>query len=210
MAFDTYANLKAAIRTWSKRTDLSDDQIDEFIDLAEESIFDNPDEILQTLDGETRATASTSITSRYLALPTGYLSMRRLRINVSGETPTDVTYQPPEVLFVYPDAGRPNYFTVTSQLELDRLSDQVYEIDMQYQAKFTVLSSGNTTNFVLTNHPKIYMFGSLWALNLWSKKEEEASYYWSMFIDAVRGANKQYRKGRYGPAPFMRIEGDTP
>ena len=209
MSFTNYSELKAAIRTWSTRTDISDDQIDEFIDIAEAVMYSNSEETLKTRDGETRATASTSTTSRYLALPSGFLEMRQLKIILDDSFP-DVIYQPPEVLFIFDRAGLPKHFTITNQIELDRTSDIAYTIEMNYHATFTALSSSSTTNFVLTNHPNIYLFGSRWVLSLRYKLHEEALMYWGLFIDAIKGANKRYRQGRYGPSPYMRIEGDTP
>jgi hypothetical protein len=81
---------------------------------------------------------------------------------------------------------------------------------MQYWAKPTPLSDANTTNTVLTNFPTIYLYGALWSLWQYYSEEEKAEYYYNKMINAVRGANKQDKGGRYGPAPFIRMEGFTP
>lgn len=209
MALNTYANLKASIRTWSKRNDLVDTQIDDFIDLCESTMYSNEEEVLEIREEETRSSSNTSTSTRYLSLPTGYIRFRSLHIvQTSGNT--DVIYMGPESLIVYNTVGLPRYYTVTDQIELDRVSDTAYSLEMNYLKSFTALSDSNTTNSVLTNYPQIYLFGSLWAAALFTRQEELGVFYWKQFISQIKGANKKTRKGRYGPAPAMRIEGDTP
>lgn len=211
MALDTYANLKLEIIDWSHRDDI-DLKVDTFIDLAESEMFANTIEPLQLRGEETRATASMDSTtpSRYLALPTGFQSMRKLSIILDNAAPYEVRYRTPAQLEVAYDEGMPYFFTVTSQIEFERNPDIDYTVEMQYIADFTPLSASNTTNVVLTNHPTIYLYGALWALNKWSEKEVEAQQYYAAFINAIRGANKKSEMGRYGPAPVMRVEGPTP
>ena len=208
MALNNYANLKTAVIEWSKRDDALS-LVDDFIDLAESEMYANDVEPLQIREMEARATASTSTSDRYLALPTGFQSMRRLMLSLSGRD-CDVRAVAPDQLRIYGDSGIPRYFAVTSQIEFDRVSDSAYTVDMQYYKKIDALSSSNTTNDILTNYPQIYLHGCLWALRTWSLEEEKAEYHYTKFIRAIKGANKKSNKGRYGPAPFMRIEGATP
>ncbi len=211
MSLDTYANLKLTLINWSHRDD-TDLNVDDFIDLAESEMFSNSSEPLKLRSGETRATASMDATtpSRYLALPDGYESMRKLRIQIDNGESYEVFYRTPGQLNILSEEGRPDFFTVTSQLEFDRNPDIAYTVEMQYMKKFTPLSSTNTTNYILTDHPTIYLFGGLWALNNWAEEEEKAARYYAQFIRAIRGANKRAKRGRYGPAPVMRVEGCTP
>lgn len=208
MSLDTYANLKLEIIDWSKRDDM-DLRIDTFIDLAESEMYANAVEPLRIRDGETRATATVPTDSRFVALPTGYNEMRRLRLTDAPNN-WDISYRTPEQMVIEVASGRPRYFTVTSQIEFERVPDSAYTLEMQYHADFTPLSASNTSNVVLTNHPTIYLFGALWALHTWTEEPEEAARYYTQFIAAIKGANKKDKKGRYGPAPVMRVEGSTP
>jgi len=54
MALDTYANLKASVIDFSHRNDVSN-KIDDFILLAEEAMYANPDFPLQLRQMETRS-----------------------------------------------------------------------------------------------------------------------------------------------------------
>ena len=209
MALDTYNNLKAEIITWSHRDDM-DLLIDTFIDLAESEMLANAIEPLQLRGQETLTAFATNTTDRFEALPTGYQSSRKLRIQIVNGGSIPLRFRTPEQLNIITDVGLPKFFTITDKIEFDRVSDQIYAGEIQYYQDFTVLSSSNTTNDVLTNHPTIYLYGALWALRLHTEQLQSADNYYSKFINAIRGANKKANMGRYGPAPVMRVEGVTP
>ena len=162
---------------------------------------------LRIRDMESRQTAS--LTTRYLALPTNYVEMRRLRL-VSGSNNYNIDYEAPSSMIVSADTSIPKYFTVTSQLEFDRTPDGTYTAEMELYISLTALSDSNTSNAVLSRFPMIYLFGSLWALWLFASEEDKADYYYGMFDKAIRDANAQDSRGRYGPAPAARMRGTAP
>jgi hypothetical protein len=197
MALDTYANLKQAIERWSHRTDLTN-VLDDFIDLAENQI----DKKLFLRNNELRATATMSTTDRFLALPTRFLKMRRLTL-INGSLNYEIHYKSPEAMPVKDTAGRPRYFTVTSQLEFDRTADSAYTLEMSYASRLVPLNSTDTSNDTLTDYPDLYLYGCMAALRKWENYEQ-------LFDKAIAEANAQDRKGRYGTAPKMAKEGSTP
>lgn len=203
MALNNYANLKAAIESWSKRTDITN-VLDDFIDLAESKI--NAD--LALASNETRSTAVMTPGDRFLALPNDFLQMRRLTL--SGNRPTELQYLSPESMEIASQSGRPIYFTVTSQLEFNRAPDSDYTVEMSYIAQLTALSDNNTSNNVLTKYPDLYLYGCLAACHRWARDEQTAVYYDGMFEQCMIKAKRQEMKGSYGPAPAMRKEGRTP
>lgn len=206
MALDNFDNLKASIIQWSKRNDQAN-MIDDYILMAESEMYANEFEPLRVRTMEARATAPAD--SRFLELPPLFLEMRRLNITTS-EGNSDITYMAPEQLEVRGRTGLPRFFTVTTQLEFDVTPDSAYTVEMQYLRKLTPLSSTNATNDILDNAPTIYLFGALWALFQNSLESDLAEHYYGKFINSIKGANRQTKRGRYGPAPKMRIEGTTP
>lgn len=201
MPITSYTELKTAIVDWSHRGDVAT-ITDDFIDMAESEIW----KTLRIRDMEVRSTASLS--TRFIELPTGFVEMRRIRI--SGSNSYDLEYRTPEAMNIDDDTGRPRFYTVTSELEFDRTPDSTYTLEMQYIRSLTALSSSNTSNAVLSRFPMIYLFGSLWALYTWSLQEDKADFYQNKFLMAIRDANAQDKRGRYGAAPAMRVEGPTP
>lgn len=208
MSLDTYNNLKIEIIKWSKRDDLDLD-IDTFIDLAETEMFNNSVENLKVRGQESTYTTTLSTTLRTLALPADYISSRSVRIQISDDS-RKIEYAAPEFMNIRDGNGIPLFFTITDEIEFDVIAEAAYGFDMQYIGKPTALSSSNQTNAVLTNNPNIYLFGSLWALKQRTEEFEESANYYAQFINAIKGANKQYFEGQFGPAPVMRVDGMTP
>ena len=209
MALDSYANLKATIIRADGSNDIVD-VLDDAIDICEAEIYSNSKETLLIRGMETRSTNTLSTTDRFLVLPDDYVKMRGLRLLLSKGN-QDIRYSTPESLEVFAGAGKPRHFTVTSQIEFDRIADSAYTVEISFYAKPTALSDSNTTNVVLTNHPQIYLSGCLWAINKFFNDEPNvAASHYSDFIGAIKGANKKDRKGRFGPAPKMRVEGSAP
>lgn len=204
MAISTYLELKTAIQNWAKRGDILD-VVDDFIDLAESDIWQN----LKTRDMEARAIAAAPLTDRYLALPEGFIYMRKLRVT-SGGISYDLEYRAPESLDVTAGAGRPRSFTVTTQLEFDRIPDSAYEVEMQYFKSLTPLSAAAPSNAILTRFPAVYLYGSLFHFAQWAHHDKMLMQYSQLFDEEIKRANKIERRGRHGPAPAMKSEGSTP
>src|SRR5437016_5057583 len=79
MAITTYQELQDAGANWLHRTDLPD-RIPEFIALAEAKMA----RLLKTAEMEASATLSAAGGSAAVALPTGFVTVRRLRIANGG------------------------------------------------------------------------------------------------------------------------------
>jgi hypothetical protein len=212
MPLDSFSNLKASIKRRSKRNDVSEDDLADYINQCESEFYNNPVSALRIRAMEARATASVSTSSRFLELPDRFLQMRRLKINdpYGGGKDTDVDYYTPEQMPLSGLVTIPRFFSVTTQLEFDSVPDQEYTIEMQYIKKLEALSDTNTTNAILSDYPNIYLFGALWALFQDFIEPDMAEYYYGKFTQAIQGANATDQAGRYGPAPRIRKEGYTP
>ena len=203
MAISNYLELKQAIERWAKRGDIAS-LTDDFIDLAESDIWQN----LRIRDMEARATASTGA-DRFLALPDGFLEMRKLTL-VNGSLRYDLYSAAPESLKLKGTSGIPSSFTVTSQLEFDQTPAGTFTAEMQYFKSLPSLSTANPTNGALTRFPAIYLYGALFHFAQWAHNDAMLQKYLTLFSKEIELANKSDRRGRYGPAPAMRIEGSTP
>lgn len=179
--------------------------MDTFIQLTENDI----DKRLMLRKNELRATSTMDTTSRFLALPDSYLKMRRLTL-INGSLNYEIEYRGTESMPIQNEAGRPRYFTVTSQLEFDRVPDSAYTLEMSYFKQLTPLTTLNTTNNVITDYPDLYLWGCLLQMSLWEKDTEQIQIYQAKYDRAIDTANKQESKGRFGTAPRMMKEGSTP
>ena len=171
MAISTYAELQTAAANWLDRTDLTA-RVPEFIDLAE-STFNRTIRNRQMITKND----SYSLDSRYVNLPTDTLEVIRIVVDVTPQI--TLQYLTPEEIAERRNSsstGRPQYFTVvggsTNQIELLRSPDETYTSSILYYTKIPALSDSATTNWLLTNHPDIYLFGTLVEAEPYLKNDE--------------------------------------
>jgi hypothetical protein len=172
MALTTYAELQTAAANWLDRTDLTD-RIPEFIALAEASFnrtIRQPQMITKN--------DSFSISGQYTTLPTDTLEIIRIVMDL---TPVIVLeYMTPEELSerrrALTGTGKPYYFTIvggsSSQLEVLRTPDSTYTSSIIYYTKIPALTDSATSNWLLSNHPDIYLFGTLAEAEPYLKNDE--------------------------------------
>ena len=146
MAIGTYAELKTAVANYLHRADLTT-VIPDFIALCEANIRRD----LRVRAMEQTATGTLSATT--LAIPTGFLEARRV---VLGTTEQD--YVTPNHWYEVKDDTTAQY-TILGTNFLFQSSSAAYSID--YYKQFDAFSASGDTNWLLTNHPDVYLFGSL-------------------------------------------------
>ena len=201
---DTYDNLVKEIIDWSHRDDLGV-KIPDFIQLAENAMYSNEVEVLAIRGMEMTLTSAT--TGQYVALPTDFESARSVRL-VTGDNGGELRFQAPEQMRKQVATGKPTFFTIIgNDIQFDRVPDSAYTLEIQYYRKEPSLSTLVQTNAILTSHPSIYLYGALAQVYFFSQDEQQALKYTQLFISAIKGANKADKKGRYGPAPSMSIDG---
>ncbi len=199
MALANYDELKTAIVQQSHREDVLV-LVDQFIRLAEADFVANPVETLKLASLVKKATLSVS--TQEVALPSGFLSLIGAKI-ISGSQIYRLEYKAPEQLDRLGGTGVPSQFTITNQIEFNIAPDGTYTLEMIYYSTPTPLDSTNTTNEVLTKYPSIYLYGALFHLFKWADDEENAAKYERLFYQAIQGANRAEKEGRYGAVPAM-------
>ena len=161
MAISTTAELKTAVSNWLNRSDLTT-RIPEFITLAEAQF----NRLLRTREMLARSTATSA--AQYVSLPTDFLEM--LNIELTSTTP------PKRIVYITSDrsddyrerrsdaAGTPSHYTIEGNaIQLQPTPDKSYTIQMNYYKDIPALSvqGDSGTNWLLTSHPDIYLYGTL-------------------------------------------------
>lgn len=204
MSFATFDDLVKEIIDYSHRNDLGT-KINSFIQLAENAMYSNGVQPLKVRSMEIVST--TAVAGQYVQLPDNFESARSVRL-VLGDNSGELRYQAPEQLFKNPAGGKPLFYTIIgNEIQFGRVPDSDYTLEIQYFRKATPLSTTNQTNEILTNHPSIYLFGALAILFGFAQDTEQEANYKIKFIDAIAGANQADKKGRYGPAPALSLDG---
>jgi hypothetical protein len=158
MALTTYTELKASVADWLNRTDLTN-VIPDFISLAEAQI----ERTLRTRQMIVRATAS--IDTEYSAVPADFLETKSIKLNTNPVTA--LVFESIDALdslksTTYISPGRPGYFGIVGgQIRVLPVPDSTYTAELIYYAKLSKLSSSVATNWLLTQAPDVYLYGSL-------------------------------------------------
>lgn len=158
MALTTYAELKTSIGDWLNRSDLTS-VIPDFISLAEAQI----ERTLRARQMIVRANAS--FDAQYGAVPADFLETKSLKLT-STNPQTPLEFLSIDALdqkaAEYTASGKPRFFGVVGgQLRIVPTPDSTYTTELTYYAKLSKLSTSNTSNWLLSSSPDIYLYGSL-------------------------------------------------
>jgi hypothetical protein len=201
MAITTYAQLQAAVASWLDRDDLTTEIVD-FITLFE-AVANRRLRVRQMETSTTLTPSSGSAT-----LPSDYLQWRR--VTWTGSVRQELEYVHPSYLqALYPDtpSDTPTVFTIEgSTLKVRPTSETGLEFD--YYQKIAALSDAATTNWLLTAHPDLYLFGSLVEAQMFTVDPEQAAIWKARRDEVFDEISSLGRKSQASGA--IRVMGPTP
>ena len=195
MALTTFTELKAAIADFLDRSDLTA-AIPDFITLAEVGI--KHDKRNRFLANETRATATLTAASQYLALPAGFVRIKRMHFTTTPQHNIEITSRDTLNDRYISSTGKPNFVTVADgQFEFNRISDSAYTVEIIFD-KFLALSGSNATNQVFPEYSNIYLYGSLVQAAIYLRDRELRAEMHEEYLNAVKIAKAGDDSARYG------------
>lgn len=202
MALSTYAELKTTIANWLNRTDLTSEIAEDFIVLAEAD-FNSKLRIRQmhsqttiTIDAETEST------------PSGFLQVRDFYILSNNDKYAMNYLSPPQMDSIKGTSmsGLPVAYTILgSTFRFTPRPADSYSGILNFYKKFDALSSANTSNYILTDHPAIYLYGSLFhASNFLGGIDPNQSQQWlQMYQTALERAELNDREDQFSGSPLQ-------
>jgi hypothetical protein len=190
MAIGTYTELQTYLENSLDRSDL-DSRIPEFISLCEETL----NRRLRIRAMETRATATAA--EEYISLPSDFLEMRNFQLNTSPkQTLRLVTPEYIDTFWAGSTTGQPRVYTfVGGEIQLAPSPDGSYTAEMDYYAKLDIAS--DTTNWVLTNAPSVYVYGSLLHSAPFLKDDKRIGVWKAMFEQAMKDVEDADKRDRW-------------
>ena len=204
MALSSYSELKSSVANWLNRTDLTDEIADDFIKLTEADFnaklriraMEQIDTI--TIDSETES------------VPTGFIGVRSFYI-LSSSVKYPLEYITPANMFETKGGsrtGKPRAYTIESDNETETFRfgpspDTSYTGYLSYYKAISPLSSSNTSNWMLANHPAVYLYGSLFhAANFLGGIDPQQLQNWlQMYSVAMERVENNDKQDSYGGAP---------
>ena len=213
MSISNYTELQSAVASWLARDDLTS-RIPEFITLSEAKL--NRELFCRQM--EQRSSTDVDINSddpEYVSLPDDFQSMRRIRLSsVSGKPRLEFLSGASMDEFRQGRAdvpGRPIYFTITGdEIEIAPTPDEAYTIEMVYRRYIPALAE-NTTNWLLTLAPDVYLYGALLEAEPYMKNDARITTWLAGFSSAIDGLNRLSLTSTFNAGPMtMRTSGPTP
>lgn len=159
MAIATYSDLQTSVAAWLNRSDLTA-VIPDFITLAEARIARE----LRLRRQIGTATLTTVSGTQGVSLPSDFLEAENLTLPATSP-PGALSVVTPEILDrKFPEAyvtGQPRVYTVVGdKILFGPTPDAAYAISLDYYQRWAALSASGT-NWLLTNHPSLYLFGAV-------------------------------------------------
>jgi|TARA_X000001316_G_C918427_1_gene32584 hypothetical protein len=202
VALSNYTELKTSIANWLNRTDLTT-EIEDFIVLTEKDF--NSKLRIRKMNANN---SSFTINAEKVALPTGFLQVRDFFI-LQGGVKKPLHYITPSQMDQIrggSTSGLPETFTILGDnFRFAPIPSSSYTATINYFKEFDPLSASNTTNYILTNHPAIYLYGSLYhSANFLGGVEPRQVQQWQqMYATALERLERNDREDQYGNAPLQ-------
>lgn len=184
------------------RSDLTT-QIPDFIRLAEAD-FEDRDEI------QREARGTLNLTNQFTTLPTTLRELRSIRHDATNQrgpielVPSDVL---PEKKAIIGGTGIPRYAAVVTngtEIEVAPVPDQTYTVNIKYLETLSRLSSTQSSNWVLSEHPDIYLYGALVHSAPFLKNDERLAVWEQRYEKALALAKRAADRRRYSTETLVR------
>lgn len=202
MALNTYSALKTSIANWLNRSDLTSEISGDFIVLTEKDF--NSKLRIRKMITQTTITVDAETES----LPTGFLQVRDFYI-LNGGTKYALNYLTPAQMDQIKGGsmtGQPSSYTILGDtFRFAPSPSGTFTAYLNYYKEFDPLSDSNTSNYILANHPAVYLYGSLYhAANFLGGIEPNQTAQWEkMYQTALERLERNDREDQYGNAPLQ-------
>lgn len=204
MALSTYAELQTAIASWAWNAGNADFEpvIPDMVALLESRLN------RELRVGDMEATATIALTDGAGTLPADYLEYRRVVANVSPLSVLKMA-TPEFATGRYPDnpAAYPQYFSIIGST-IKTYPTSTGDLSLTYYQKIPPLAT-NSTNWLLTKAPDVYLFGALIEAADFMRDMQELQKFSARFDAAMKSLITSDQGSRYSSA-VARVSGPTP
>lgn len=199
MGLANFGELKTSIANHLNRTDLTS-VIPDFVTLLENRV--NSEVKFRNRRMETTSSLSYSGTDE-ATLPTDFLEARTV---VWQSTPrVNLTYMTPTVFedtYTTDTPSTPvNYTIYGSTIKIGPFPNSTVGATLLYYQKLTALSADEDTNWLLTNHPDVYLYGSLVGSAPYLGDDQRIQVWMGLYDRAAARIKGEDSRARWNGAP---------
>lgn len=196
MALSTYAELQTAIHSELDRsTTAFTAAVPDLIKRAEAKM--NRRLRLREMEVQATATYASTNTTRRLALPSDMLEMLDIQIKKSSEADTEyltLKQVPPYKINRYYDTQDVIAYAWRDEIEFNTTVSADHTVKMHYIQKLDLAT--DSTNWVLTNFPDAYLYGSLAEAELFLLNDARVPIWKTLFSEALQEMNELDSRSR--------------
>ena len=192
-----YDTLQSAIADWLNRADLTS-QIQTFIQLAESDLNTR----LRTREMIVRAQATSD--EEFVQLPTDWLEAINIQL-VDGKSPLRyVSMDQADIIVARQEFTSVTFYSIMdSAIELVPAPSDDVEIEMVYYKKIPALSDTNTTNWLLTKAPDIYLYGALSHASPFIMDDQRMPMFAQLYLARTESLNDESKISTHSGGPLV-------
>jgi hypothetical protein len=199
MALDTYGGLKTSIASWLARADLTT-MIPDFVTLAHK-------QLMRDLRGHLRLQKrdpTFQISAEYMQAPADFLEFVSGYLNTSPKR--TLTFMPNDTQTDLFGSGSdyPAYFCLVGSAEnaenfrFGPVPSGTFTATISYYAKMPFFTSDADYNWILTDYPGLYLYGSLMQAAAFIQQDERISLWAKGYGDDLGNCMAAGRRARWG------------
>lgn len=198
MALSNYGELKTSIADFLNRDDLTT-VIPDFIALAESQIARD----LRHWRQERRVT--TTLDERFENLPTDWIEGVHLYLSDGAQIEyASIAEIGRQKVLTNDTSGKPRLYTINSgQIEFFPQPDASYMLTMVYYARIPAFSADTDDNWLLTNYPDVYLYGSLLQSAPYLAEDARIAIWAQLYGAAVKNLGDDSSRARSSGGPLV-------
>jgi hypothetical protein len=189
MALSTYTQLTQSLADWLNRADL-EQQIPDFVSLAEATL----NKVVRSTYMVQTSTVSVSSSAQKAAVPADLLEPIYLQVTSTTSSPLEQV-SPTQLITLrrarLRNSGTVRFFAVMGRnFEFAPIPSATTSVDVTYYQKIPALAS-NSTNWLLTNFPDLYLYTSLMHAAPFLKDDARSTLFNNMLTQQIQLAVQQ-------------------
>lgn len=210
MAITTYAQLVTAVQNWLDNTNtLPDARVAEFVALAEADFNAR----IRVRENLIRGTGAFIAGDNRISIPDRYVGTQLIAIchqsyggplaQMDEAAALDAYYGEP--------TGLPRHWVMENTVvRVYPTPDYAYDYVWKYWQKVSALAADSDTNWILTGHPDVYLFGALSFAEGYLVNDARVPFWRAQYEAALNRINTQSVEDSFSGRTMMYVEGATP
>ena len=196
MSIASYDDLVAQVAGFLNRSSITS-EVPTFIRLAEAQM----NREIKHWKGEARS--DLTISARYSDLPADFRSPVRLSVSTASGPREIEPISQNEMLDLRASTndlvGVPQYYAISGgSLELYPTPSEAFTVQLIYKADIPALSPDNQSNWLLTEAPDAYLYGTLMQTAPWLREDERMAMWGSLYAQAIQSVNSDAEMAKHG------------